>query len=101
MEFQLNNNKEGVGYDNCPSCDTEQDHKSKFGGNDGKADYHFWSMYHCDDCGTNWSRTTEQGRQRNESKGLDSRWLTGSAALGRSYHTGLGEAWERIFGQKS
>ncbi len=76
--------KDGTDYDNCPNaaCGTRDvDKRWKFGGKDSKGEeYRFWSMYHCDDCGVNWSRTTRQGEEYYARRGQNrSKWKTAAA----------------------
>lgn len=87
-----NTSKEGIDYDRCPhdGC-IEVEPTYKHGGITarGKQEYRNWSMYSADrrkgGCGMPWTRTTEQGRQRDHANNLDTRWLATSAAKGRHY----------------
>ena len=81
--------KEGDGYDRCPEdgC-IEVDRSFKHGGTDTRGEQYLnWSMYNADvrkgGCGTNWTRTTKQGVERDQRRGVNPKWLTGSALSGR------------------
>lgn len=105
----INDRKEGAYYDSCPSdgC-MEVDPMFKNGGIDNHGYEHFdWSMYNADrkkgGCGTTWTRTSEQGRQLDASKGINTKWLTGSAAKARTYilspdNEAYSEGYRRAFG---
>lgn len=86
-----NQAKSGEGYDRCPSdgC-VEVDPTFQRGGIDTKGEeYRNYFIYSADrkqgGCGMQWSRTTAQGRQHDVEHGIQTRWLTTSAARGRTY----------------
>lgn len=101
--------KSGEYYDRCPAdgC-IEVERSYKFGGIDNHDEEHLlWSMYSADrrkgGCGHGWARTTEQGKARDESRGVSPKWLTQSAAVGRAWSLPTPEYeanYEKAFGHK-
>lgn len=84
--------KDGEYYDRCPKdgC-IETDRIFKSGGRDSKKEeYLNWSMYNAapkqGGCGYTWARTTKQGAARDDSKGVNPKWLTSAASTGRAYN---------------
>lgn len=80
-----NATKDGTFYDRCPEdgC-LEADPTYVLGGGEQFRDA---SVYFADPrkggCGTNWSRTTRQGAERDRSRGVNPKWLTQGASLDR------------------
>lgn len=81
--------KDNEYYSRCPNdgC-LEVDRRFKSGGRDTRGEeYLNWSMYHADPkqggCGMNWTHTTKQGAAHDQKSGVNPRWLTRSAAVGR------------------
>ena len=74
-------------YSRCETCDTETDRNFKSGGRSGRGEeYLNWSMYNCDvrtgGCGSNWTRSTKQGREMYEGvRGQKLRGFTRSAEV--------------------
>lgn len=101
--------KDGEYYDRCPfdGC-VEVERSYKIGGRDGRGEtYLDASIYFSDPrrggCGRPWSRTTRQGAEQDEERGVPTRWLTRSARRGRSVFIPserYRENYARIFGHE-
>lgn len=81
----VNPKKSGDYADTCPAdgC-MEVDRNWKIGGTDKRGEeYLRASMFYADvrkgGCGTSWSRTTKQGVEWDESRGVKSKWRTANA----------------------
>lgn len=99
----------GDGYSRCPEDGCKQvDRSFKNGGVDSKGQQHLsWEMFSADrregGCGAVWAAETQQGAKDAEKQGRDPRWLTYSAATGRSYSLAptsdqYAENYRRAFG---
>lgn len=94
-------------HSHCPGCGTDVEPTDGFGGENGVP--RLWSQYvhdRKDDgaaCGATWTVTSEAGRQRNEERGLPTKWVSTSAQRGRSYSMpsrAYEQGWERIYGDQ-
>lgn len=101
-----NPKKDGTYYDTCPAdgC-IEVDRSFKHGGIDSKGEEHLdWSMFSADrregGCGALWTRTTRQGQELHEQRGMGpAKWLTRSAGRFTSVPSQTYEDnYSRIFG---
>ncbi len=103
-EWQLSDSIGGDDHDHCPSCDTDVEPNTGFGGEYGTP--LMWRQYSHSQldggCGAAWTRTTKQGLERNDSRGARTKWLTSSAT--RTFSVGspaYESGWERIFGNSA
>jgi hypothetical protein len=92
IDVPVNSKKDGDYYDSCGSCGREVDAKFRSEGQQAgeREKVHDWSIFHCaqrdddtgqalDGCGNVWTRTTNQGAEKDRRRGIEPRWLTRSA----------------------
>lgn len=104
----VNPHKDGDYYDSCPhdGCmEVDALHRSEGNLSGPREKFHDWSIFNADPrkggCGFTWTRTSSTGVQRDEARGVSSRWRTRSAGSERFLSAptdAYRDKYEAIFG---